>query len=439
MDFDPFGLKTTRFSGFFNSKTPKIRCFTAKKVNKVSIVSDKTPFSANTISVSEVNATIKACVDSPIFKGLEVFGEISGFKFSGPHAYFTLKDKESQLSCVCFYAAKTYNPKDGESVICKGSVDYYVKGGRLSLQVSSIQPVGKGLLFLEFERLKAKLLEEGLFDAAHKKPIPKFAKRVLVVTSKTGAVIRDIVTTVRRKNPIIDIVVKDVRVQGEGAGKEIAKVLERVDNLGYDVIIIARGGGSLEDLAPFYDEQLVRTVYKMKTPVVSAVGHETDFSLCDFVADARAATPTAAGELVAYDYYAMADELKKNMQRLLTGAKRSYERKTAKAQLDMSKLQRLASEFYMQRMRKVEQCLEKSKNLLQRKFDLAAARAEKATGALDNLSPLKILKRGYFRLQSGNETISKVSTLKVGDEITATGGDGTVRATVKEIELNKEN
>lgn len=405
----------------------------------MSIVSDKTPFSANTISVSEVNATIKACVDSPIFKGLEVFGEISGFKFSGPHAYFTLKDKESQLSCVCFYAAKTYNPKDGESVICKGSVDYYVKGGRLSLQVSSIQPVGKGLLFLEFERLKAKLLEEGLFDAAHKKPIPKFAKRVLVVTSKTGAVIRDIVTTVRRKNPIIDIVVKDVRVQGEGAGKEIAKVLERVDNLGYDVIIIARGGGSLEDLAPFYDEQLVRTVYKMKTPVVSAVGHETDFSLCDFVADARAATPTAAGELVAYDYYAMADELKKNMQRLLTGTKRSYERKTAKAQLDMSKLQRLASEFYMQRTRKVEQGLEKSKNLVQRKFDLAAARAEKATGALDNLSPLKILKRGYFRLQSGNETISKVSTLKVGDEITATGGDGTVRATVKEIELNKEN
>ena len=398
----------------------------------MSIVSDKTPFSANTISVSEVNATIKACVDSPIFKGLEVFGEISGFKFSGPHAYFTLKDKESQLSCVCFYAAKTYNPKDGESVICKGSVDYYVKGGRLSLQVSSIQPVGKGLLFLEFERLKAKLAEEGLFDVAHKKPIPKFAKRVLVVTSKTGAVIRDIVTTFRRKNPVIDIVVRDVRVQGEGAGKEIAKVLERVDALGYDVIVIARGGGSLEDLAPFYDEQLVRTV-------LSAVGHETDFSLCDFVADARAATPTAAGELVAYDYYAMADELKKNMQRLSSNAKRSYERKTSKAQLDMARLQRLASEFYIKRTRRVEQCLERSQNLVCRKFDLAAARVEKATSALDNLSPLKILKRGYFRLQSGNETISKVSSLKVGDEITATGGDGTVRATVNKIELNKEN
>lgn len=418
---------------------PIIRYITAKKVNKVSIVSDKTPFSANTISVSEVNATIKACVDSPIFKGLEVFGEISGFKMSGPHAYFTLKDKDSQLACVCFYASKTYNPKDGESVICKGSVDYYVKGGRLSLQVSSIQPVGKGLLFLEFERLKAKLVEEGLFDEAHKKPIPKFAKRALVVTSKTGAVIRDIVTTVRRKNPVLDIVVKDVRVQGEGAGKEIAKVLERVDALGYDVIVIARGGGSLEDLAPFYDEQLVRTVYKMKTPVVSAVGHETDFSLCDFVADARAATPTAAGELIAYDYYAMVDGLKSDMQRLANNLKRNYERKSAKAQLDVAKLQRLASEFYMQRMRRVEQNLSRCKTLAERRFDLADARAEKATTALDNLSPLKILKRGYFRLQSGDNTISKASSLKVGDVVTATGGDGTITAVVEKIELNKEN
>jgi len=213
-----------------------------------------------------------------------VFGEVSGFKFSGPHAYFTLKDKNSQLSCVCFYAAKTYNPKDGESVIIRGELDYYLKGGRLSLKANSIQPVGQGLLFLEFERLKAMLQKEGLFDAEHKKAIPAYPRNVLVVTSKTGAVIRDIVTTVRRKNPVINIVVRDVRVQGEGAGKDIAGVLRRVDLLGYDVIIIARGGGSLEDLAPFYDEELVRAVYAMNTPVISAVGHETDFSLCDFVA-----------------------------------------------------------------------------------------------------------------------------------------------------------
>ncbi len=426
-------------SGFFDSKTAKNRCITAKMVHKVSIMLDKTPFSEKTISVSEVNATIKACIDAPIFKGLEVFGEVSGFKFSGPHAYFTLKDKDSQLSCVCFYAAKTYNPKDGESVIVKGSLDYYLKGGRLSLQASSIQPVGKGMLFLEFERLKAKLLAEGLFDEAHKKPIPKFAKKVLVVTSKTGAVIRDIVTTVRRKNPVIDIVVKDVRVQGEGAGKEIAKVLERVDTLGYDTIIIARGGGSLEDLAPFYDEQLVRAVYAMNTPVISAVGHETDFSLCDFVADARAATPTAAGELVAYDYYAMKEQLEADIARLRLGATRCYDKNVSKVRLTCAQLQRLATGFYTSHQHKVETCLERAKYLAQRKVEVAAARAEKAAASLDNLSPLKILGRGYFRIQSGDTTISKVATLKVGQYIKATGGDGSATAQITQIELNEEN
>lgn len=408
-------------------------------VHKVSIMLDKTPFSEKTISVSEVNATIKACIDAPIFKGLEVFGEVSGFKFSGPHAYFTLKDKDSQLSCVCFYAAKTYNPKDGESVIVKGSLDYYLKGGRLSLQANSIQPVGKGMLFLEFERLKAKLLAEGLFDESHKKPIPRFAKKVLVVTSRTGAVIRDIVTTIRRKNPVIDIVVKDVRVQGEGAGKEIAKVLDRVDRLGYDTIIIARGGGSLEDLAPFYDEQLVRAVYAMNTPVVSAVGHETDFSLCDFVADARAATPTAAGELVAYDYYSMRDQLSQDMARLRFNVVRNYEKRVSEVRLSSAQLQRLATGFYASHQHKVEICLQRAKALAERKMESAISRVEKAASSLDNLSPLKILGRGYFRLQSGGKTISKVATLKLGEYIKATGGDGTVTAQITNIELNKEN
>ncbi len=401
-------------------------------------MSDKTPFSDKTISVSEVNATIKACVDSPIFKGLEVFGEVSGFKFSGAHAYFTLKDKMSQLSCVCFYASKTYTPKDGESVVVKGSLDYYLKGGRLSLQVSSIQPVGKGLLFLEFERLKAKLLAEGLFDEAHKKPIPQFAKKALIVTSKTGAVIRDIVTTVRRKNPLLDIVVKDVRVQGEEAGREIAGVLQRVDSLGYDVIVIARGGGSLEDLAPFYDERLVRAVYAMNTPVVSAVGHETDFSLCDFVADARAATPTAAGELIAFDYYAMLDSLKDGMKRLERNTLRNYEKKISKVQLECGKLQRLATSYYLNRQHRVLTYLERAKSLVQRKTEIADARTEKAIASLDNLSPLKTLKRGYFRLQSADKTISRVAMLNVGDIVKATGGDGAITAQITQIEVFKE-
>lgn len=394
----------------------------------------------NTISVSEVNATVKGVMDAPIFKGLQVFGEVSGFKFSGPHAYFTLKDKNSQLSCVCFYAAKTYNPKDGESVIVRGSLDYYVKGGRLSLQVNNIQPVGQGLLFLEFERLKARLEQEGLFDAAHKKPIPTYAKNVLVVTSKTGAVIRDIVTTVRRKNPVINITVRDVRVQGEGAGKDIAAVLKRVDMLGYDVIIIARGGGSLEDLAPFYDEELVRAVYAMNTPVVSAVGHETDFSLCDFVADVRAATPTAAGELVAYDYCAMVEGVKAYMRMLSVSAIRAYKHASTKAQLCFGKLKNAATSFYTGRAHRVERLIQAAKTSVIRRLDTMDARAEKAIDALDKLSPLKTLKRGYFRLQVGENTVGSVAKIKVGDSITAIGGDGSVKAEVTEIisNANKE-
>lgn len=396
---------------------------------------DPTPISLTAVSVSEVNATIKACIDSPIFKGLEVFGEVSGFKYSGPHAYFTLKDKNSQLSCVLFYGARSYNPKDGESVIVKGSLDYYVKGGRLSLQVNSIQPVGQGLLFLEFERLKARLEAEGLFAPDHKKPIPEFVSKVLVVTSKTGAVIRDIVTTIRRKNPVIDIVVRDVRVQGEGAAHDMAGVLKRVDALGYDVIIIARGGGSLEDLAPFYDEELVRTVYAMNTPIVSAVGHETDFSLCDFVADARAATPTAAGELVAYDYYAMQQQVKQHMERLSRSAQRSFERASLRAQRSFGNLRRIATSFYADRERRVILALGNAKNAVIRKFDRADATAEKVIDALDKLSPLKILRRGYFRLQAGEKTLSSVRTLKVGDAVTATGGDGKITANVSKIEI----
>lgn len=369
---------------------------------------------------------------------MEVFGEVSGFKFSGPHAYFTLKDKDSQLSCVCFYAAKTYNPKDGESVIVKGSLDYYLKGGRLSLQASSIQPVGKGMLFWNLKGSKQSCLRRACLTRRTKtySQICETGACGYVQNGRGYTRYRD---DRKAENPVIDIVVKDVRVQGEGAGKEIAKVLERVDKLGYDIIVIARGGGSLEDLAPFYDEQLVRAVYAMKTPVVSAVGHETDFSLCDFVADARAATPTAAGELIAYDYYAMRDQLTTDMQRLKQSATRGYERCVSKARLSSAQLQRLASGFYTAHQHKVENCIQRIRTLAERKMEGAIARTEKATASLDNLSPLKVLGRGYFRLQSGQKTISKVATLKVGEYIKATGGDGSVTAQITQIDLNKEN
>ncbi len=391
---------------------------------------DKVPVLQNAISVSELNATIHACMDAPIFQGLEVFGEVSGYKLSGPHAYFTLKDQNAQISCVRFYASRDYMPKDGESVILKGRLDYYVKGGRLTLQVSSITPVGKGLLFLQFEKLKEQLTREGIFDEGHKVPIPKYPKEVLVVTSKTGAVIRDIVTTIRRKNPVINITLRDVRVQGEGAGKEIASVLKRVDKLGYDVIIIARGGGSLEDLAPFYDETLVRAVYAMDTPVISAVGHETDFSLCDFVADARAATPTAAGELVGYDYYENIRRVKELSKRVGYLATKQIERKSMRVNLAVQKLGHQGKTFYASRVNKVASLIGRIGTLATDKITRADFRLEKAVNSLDNLSPLKTLKRGYFSVRVGDKAVTSVSNLAVGDKISAQGGDGVIDATV---------
>ncbi|MEG2687916.1 MAG: exodeoxyribonuclease VII large subunit [Clostridia bacterium] len=399
---------------------------------------DKTPFSENMISVSEVNATIKACMDAPIFKGLQVFGEVSGYKLSGPHAYFTLKDKLSQISCVCFYAAKTYMPKDGESVIVNGGLDYYVKGGRLSLQASSITPVGQGLLFLEFERLKAKLLAEGLFDEAHKIAVPAYSQNVCVITSKTGAVIRDIVTTIRRKNPIINITVKDVRVQGEGAARDIALALAHIDNLLFDVVILARGGGSLEDLAPFYDEGLVRAIYKMKTPIVSAIGHETDFSLADFVADARAATPTAAAELVAYDYFALKNAVIDNAEKLLAQTKKLYERKTMRSRLAAQRLSSEVAKFYVERLHKLQSLSVRLSGGATKKVENAERRVERACDALDNLSPVKTLKRGYFSVNLNGKAVTSVRHLKLGEEINAIGGDGQVKAKITEIKINED-
>lgn len=394
--------------------------------------------SSNAISVTELNATIKACMDAPVFHGLEVFGEVSGGRQSGAHFYFTLKDKTAQIACVKFGAAGSYIPKDGESVILRGGMNFWTPGGRLTFSATTITPAGKGLLALEFERMRAKLEAEGLFAPEHKTAIPKYPSKVLVVTSKTGAVIRDIVTTIRRKNPVIDIVVRDVRVQGEGAAHEIAKVLAVVDKLGYDVMIIARGGGSLEDLAPFFDEELVRAVYALETPVVSAVGHETDVSLVDMAADARAATPTAAAELVAYDYYALVDAVKTFAERMKRSALAGFMRKSSRAGLAGAALGRRITQFRAMREKRVYDLAARLKALSESVFKDAEAKLTKLSGMLDALSPLKVLARGYFNVQAAGKSVTCVRSLRVGDRVTARGGDGTFEAEVIAVNVNKE-
>lgn len=392
----------------------------------------------NYITVSELNSAIKTALDGLLPRSIAVFGEVSGMKITGGNAYFTLKDSSSAVSCACFSCSKTYMPKDGESIVAVGSVDYWNKAGRLNFSVRTIEAVGKGALYIAFEKLKQKLEAEGLFDPAHKKKIKAINKRVLVVTSKTGAVIRDICTTVRRKNPVIDIVVKDVRVQGQDAARDIAQSLIKVDKLGYDVIILARGGGSLEDLAPFYDEWLVRVIYAMDTPIVSAIGHETDFSLCDFVADARAATPTAAAELVAYDYYAMKRDVLDTAKRLQTLVESKYSRAVGQTVRAGSDLCARLNANYSSNANKVNMLAFRATKALQDAVTTDMHAVEKLNVALDNLSPLKTLEQGYFKLlNAAGQPIDGVQSVRLGDEITAVGKDGRLTATVDGILENE--
>lgn len=429
------------------------------------------------ISVTELNLSVKACIDFANLKNLEIFGEVSGWKVSKGAAYFSLKDKQSCLSCVCFSCSKTYSPKDGESVILRGSVDYYVPGGKLSFKAVEIKPYGMGLLALEFELTKKKLEAEGLFLPEFKKPIPRFCKNVLVLTSATGAVLRDIMTTVRRKNSYLNLVVKDVRVQGKGASIEIANALRAVDRLNYDAVILARGGGSLEDLAPFYDEDLARTIFNMRTPIISAIGHETDFSLCDFVADVRAATPTAAAEIVAFDSKKLVRDIQKSVINMHNLCAAIYKKNTSAVRFWGIKLQGLAEKFYSNKRYRLinvnSKMVSSSKRLLEKKYlkylsasqrhissyrrlvDLKANKTAllsrknvqeiskvisknefrfvNLARILDNLSPLKTMQRGYFAVEKEGKRVVGVNGIDIGDTVETKGFDGSFKSVINEI------
>lgn len=388
--------------------------------------------SLKTISVSQLNNGIhRYLAAEPTLSAVCVYGEISAFKYTGPHAYFTLKDADAAIACCCFYGRKTYNPKqEGESVICTGKVDYYQRTGRLSLVVETIQPVGAGKLHVMLEQLKKKLEAEGLFATAHKKPIPRFCRRVCVVTSKTGAVIRDIVRTVRRVNDVIDIDVYDVRVQGDQAAAEMCEALQVVDALGYDCVILARGGGSFEDLMPFNDEQLARVIYAMQTPIVSAVGHETDYSISDWVADARSATPTAAATLVAYDVQAV----KEGILYALQTAYGKLEAMQRQNSVRLSHAVSALSDKTMLRLTRAEHAVENGMRRLSDKADALLAAKEqgldRAMRALSAANPVRLLANGYCRLIKDGAN-ADYDAIAVGDEVDVVTASGVMEVEVK--------
>ena len=392
-------------------------------------------------TVSQITRKIRASLEYN-FSNVSILGEISNVRKPGSgHIYLTLKDKSSQLQAVVFrnIANKIkFELKDGMEVISFGSVTVYEPRGQYQLIINKIEPKGIGALQLAFQQLKEKLEKEGLFDQTHKKPIPFIPQKIGVVTSPTGAAIKDILNIIDRRFANIEILIYPVKVQGEGAAQEIAEAITALNALtDIDVIIAGRGGGSLEDLWAFNEEVVARSIYNSRIPVISAVGHEIDITIADLVADKRALTPSEAGELVVPRKDLLLDMLEKLNTRLLQSL-------TGKLRLSKERLVRIANSYAMKqpfdRLRRWQQRLDEFAQRLNINITHALnTEREKLSGIagkLESLSPLNVLKRGYTittRLED-NKSLREVKGLNKGDKIKTNFSKGSVISTILSTE-----
>lgn len=389
------------------------------------------------ITVSELNSYIKEKIsEDEMLASVLVKGEISNFKnhYTG-HFYFTLKDENSLIKCIMFksYTEKLdFMPKDGMKVMVFGSVSVFERDGVYQIYVKAMQEDGMGSLYTKYEELKKKLEIEGLFDEKSKKKIPEFPKVIGVLTSQTGAVIRDIINVSTRRNPNVNIRLLPVPVQGPGAGEKIAAGIELINNKKLaDVLIVARGGGSIEDLWPFNEECVARAIYNSEIPVISAVGHETDFTIADFVADLRAPTPSAAAELAVPDIYELKNTINVYQNRFRISLKRKTELMRLKYEKCMqSRVFKDPTQFINDYLLKIDNNLKKMENSINRKLHNSKnVFIEKAT-MLDGLSPLKTLTRGYCLAEAENRIIKKAEDLEKNQEITLRFSDGKKQAKI---------
>ncbi len=391
----------------------------------------------NPISVAELNKYIKDKVaNDEYLNNVFVKGEISNFKhhYTG-HMYFTLKDETSLIKCVMFKsstATLNFVPKDGMKVMVLGTVSVFERDGVYQIYCKAMQEDGMGSLYTAYEELKKKLELEGLFEKEHKKAIPFMPKIIGVLTSNTGAVIKDIINVSTRRNPNVYIRLLPVPVQGSGAGEKISRAIKLMnDKKLSDVIILARGGGSIEDLWPFNEEIVARSIYESEIPIISAVGHETDFTIADFVADLRAPTPSAAAELAVTDV----SELQYNINLYERRLKMALKRKTELMRLRYEKC--LNSVIYKEPYQKIndyymriEKDIKTIENSIIKKVKDCRIDSTKLITKLDALSPLKTLTRGYCVTEVDKKIVTKVSELKKDMEITLKFYDGTTKAKV---------
>ena len=394
------------------------------------------------LTVSEVTDQIKDLLETS-FPNVWIEGEISNFsRPRSGHCYLTLKDDEAQLPAVIWRSTASrlrFDLHDGLEVVCLGHLDVYPPRGRYQLIVREIEPKGIGALELAFRQLRDKLAKEGLFEPGYKKPLPAFSRRIAVVTSATGAAIRDFLEVLRRRWRGTDVWIVPVRVQGEGAAEEIATAIEQVNRLAElpDCIVVTRGGGSLEDLWAFNEERVVRAIFSSTIPVVSAIGHEIDVTLSDLVADVRALTPSEAAELVA----PAADELAAHLgqvQKRMAAALRGRVG-TMQTRLDAvarHRLFRRPLELVFERGRRLDELAGRQDRALARRMEVARAKLEATAAQLDSLSPLGVLGRGYSiteRLDSG-DVVRDAAQLVPGDLIRTRLGQGRAVSRVEAVE-----
>ena len=394
----------------------------------------------NILSVAALNSRIKNMLDSDsVLQNVCVSGELSNYKLhSSGHHYFTLKDAESSIRCVMFRSAALklrFRPESGMSVLASGRVSVFPRDGAYQLYCESLIPQGAGDLHAAFEQLKAKLAAEGLFDSAHKKPIPRFPARIAVITSGTGAAVRDIIRVTGKRWPMAKIIVMPVRVQGVEAPPEIAGALNYANRHRVSELIIAgRGGGSIEDLWAFNDERVARAIYASEIPVISAVGHEPDVTIADYVADLRAATPSNGAELAVPDQAEMLSLLsgaeiraQQAMHKKLDALRRQL------TQLSERRVIQSPTGYIDQKRMELDRAGDRLVSAAERK--LAAARREQVrlAASLDALSPLKVLSRGYAVAVTGSgAALRSVKGVETGDLLNLRLHDGDLRCLVEE-------
>ena len=390
------------------------------------------------ITVTELNKYMKDKVEMDEFlNNVLVKGEISNYKhhYTG-HLYFTLKDEKSLIKCIMFKSSAVnlkFEPKDGMKVIVYGTVSVFERDGVYQIYCRGMQEDGMGSLYTAYEELKKKLQLEGLFDEKHKKKIPFMPKVIGVLTSNTGAVIRDIINVSTRRNPNVCIRLYPVPVQGPGAAEKITKAIQDMNEKKLaDVLIVARGGGSLEDLWPFNEEIVARAIYASEVPVISAVGHETDFTIADFVADLRAPTPSAAAELAVTDVSELANTLNLYKDRLKMALSRKTQIMRLRYEKCMnSKVYKFPKQYINEQYVLVDNKCKKMENLVLQKLKDSKLNATKWITKLDTLSPLKTLTRGYCLTEAEGKLITKAEDLTSGMNVNLRFQDGDKKAIIK--------